>query len=49
MAPGVPRPSGASPAAGRLDPGHPTVSPYVVVYRPIEDTIEVLRVLHGAR
>jgi toxin ParE1/3/4 len=25
------------------------VSPYVVFYRPIEDTIEVLRVLHGAR
>ena len=25
------------------------VSPYVVFYRPIEDTIEVLRILHGAR
>ncbi len=25
------------------------VSPSVVFYRPIEDTIEVLRVLHGAR
>ena len=25
------------------------VSPYVVFYRPVEDTIEVLRVLHGAR
>jgi toxin ParE1/3/4 len=25
------------------------VSPYVIFYRPIEDTIEVLRVLHGAR
>ena len=25
------------------------VPPYVVFYRPIEDTIEVLRVLHGAR
>jgi len=25
------------------------VSPYVVFYRPIDDTIEVLRVLHGAR
>lgn len=25
------------------------VSPYVVFYRSIEDTIEVLRVLHGAR
>ncbi len=25
------------------------VSPYVVFYRRIEDTIEVLRVLHGAR
>ncbi len=25
------------------------VSPYVVYYRPIEDTIEVLRILHGAR
>lgn len=25
------------------------VSPYVVFYRPSEDTIEVLRILHGAR
>lgn len=25
------------------------VSPYVVFYRPVEDTIEVLRILHGAR
>jgi toxin ParE1/3/4 len=25
------------------------VSPYVVFYRPVENTIEVLRVLHGAR
>ncbi len=25
------------------------VSPYVVFYRPEEDTIEVLRILHGAR
>ena len=25
------------------------VSPYVVFYRPEQDTIEVLRVLHGAR
>ena len=25
------------------------VSPYVVFYRPMEDTIEVLRILHGAR
>ena len=25
------------------------VSPYVVYYRPVEDTIEVLRILHGAR
>ncbi len=25
------------------------VSPFVVFYRPIEDTIDVLRVLHGAR
>jgi toxin ParE1/3/4 len=25
------------------------VSPYVVFYRPLGDTIEVLRVLHGAR
>jgi toxin ParE1/3/4 len=25
------------------------VSPYVVFYPPIEDTIEVLRILHGAR
>ena len=25
------------------------VSPYVVFYRPLEDTIEVLRILHGAR
>lgn len=25
------------------------VSPYVVFYRPIEGTIEVLRILHGAR
>jgi toxin ParE1/3/4 len=25
------------------------VSPYVDFYRPVEDTIEVLRVLHGAR
>ena len=25
------------------------VSPYVVFYRQVEDTIEVLRVLHGAR
>jgi toxin ParE1/3/4 len=25
------------------------VSPYVVFYRPIEDTIEVLRILYGAR
>ena len=24
------------------------VSPYVVFYRPIEDTIEVLRIVHGA-
>ena len=24
-------------------------SPYVVFYRPMEDTIEVLRILHGAR
>jgi toxin ParE1/3/4 len=25
------------------------VSPYVIFYRPAEDTIEVLRILHGAR
>lgn len=25
------------------------VTPYVVFYRPIEDTIEILRILHGAR
>src|SRR5436309_1485230 len=25
------------------------VRPYVVFYRPVENTIEVLRVLHGAR
>jgi len=25
------------------------VSPYVVFYRPVEDSIEVLRILHGAR
>jgi toxin ParE1/3/4 len=25
------------------------VSPYVVFYRSVEDTIEVLRILHGAR
>lgn len=25
------------------------VSPYVVFYRPVADTIEVLRILHGAR
>ncbi len=25
------------------------VSPYVIFYRPIEETIEVLRILHGAR
>ena len=25
------------------------VSPYVVFYRPVEDTIEVLRILHGSR
>jgi toxin ParE1/3/4 len=25
------------------------VSPYFVFYRPVEDTIEVLRILHGAR
>jgi toxin ParE1/3/4 len=25
------------------------VSPYVVFYRPVEGTIEVLRILHGAR
>ncbi len=25
------------------------VSPYIVVYRPFEDTIQVLRVLHGHR
>jgi toxin ParE1/3/4 len=25
------------------------VSPFVVFYRPVEDTIEVLRILHGAR
>lgn len=25
------------------------VSPYVVFYRPVEDTIEVFRILHGAR
>jgi plasmid stabilization system protein ParE len=29
--------------------GFSGVSPYVVFYRPIEDTIEVLRILHGAR
>lgn len=25
------------------------VSPYVIYYRPVEDTIEILRILHGAR
>jgi toxin ParE1/3/4 len=25
------------------------VSPYIVIYRPFKDTIEVLRVLHGSR
>ena len=25
------------------------ISPYVVFYRPVADTIEVIRVLHGAR
>ncbi len=25
------------------------VSPFVVFYRPVDDTIEVLRILHGAR
>jgi toxin ParE1/3/4 len=25
------------------------VSPYIVFYRPIDDTIEVLRIVHGAR
>jgi toxin ParE1/3/4 len=25
------------------------VAPYVIFYRPIADTIEVLRILHGAR
>ena len=24
------------------------VSPYVVYYRPVEETIEVLRILHGS-
>ncbi len=43
------------PESGRsrddISPGLRTfvVKPYVVFYRPIEDTIEVVRVLHGRR
>ena len=42
---------GMGPSRDELRPGLRcfVVSPYVVFYRPVEDTIEVLRILHGAR